>query len=260
MTRTRTAIVVGGGIAGSVAALALRRAGIEATVHESHTGTADGIGGGLGVAPNGRAALGLVGLDRIGAPMNAIVLQNHKGRVITEIRQPMQFSWRTDLYRRLYDLAREHDVQVHHGHRLVDVRESGTGIRAVFADGTTSEEADILIGADGLRSTVRRADRCGGSPTALLGTPRLRRPRRRRRTAAHRRPHVHGLRQAGLLRLPDLRRRHRRLVRQPATPLPDVEGGRADIERGVAAPSWARPSPRTASPPWTCCGAPGPSN
>jgi 2-polyprenyl-6-methoxyphenol hydroxylase-like FAD-dependent oxidoreductase len=156
MSRTRTAIVVGGGIAGPVAALALRRAGIEATVHESHTGTADGVGGGLGVAPNGRAALGLVGLDRIGAPMNAIVLQNHKGRVITEIRQPMHFSWRTDLYRRLYDLAREHDVQVHHGHRLVDVRESDTGIRAVFADGTTSEEADILIGADGLRSTVRR--------------------------------------------------------------------------------------------------------
>jgi 2-polyprenyl-6-methoxyphenol hydroxylase-like FAD-dependent oxidoreductase len=156
MTRTRTAIVVGGGIAGPVAALALRRAGIEATVHESHATTADGIGGGLGIAPNGRAALGLVGLDRVGAPMNAIVLQNHKGRTITEIRQPMQFSWRTDLYRRLYDLALDQGVQIHHGQELAGVRESGTGIRAVFADGTTSEEADILIGADGLRSTVRR--------------------------------------------------------------------------------------------------------
>ncbi|MGW4563482.1 FAD-dependent oxidoreductase [Streptomyces sp. NPDC004561] len=156
MTRTRTAIVVGGGIAGPVAALALRRAGIEATVHESHTKTADGIGGALGVAPNGRAALDLVGLDRVGAPMNAIVLQNHNGRTITEIRQPMQFTWRADLYRRLYDLARQQGVRIHHGHELVDVRESGTGVRAVFADGTTSEEADVLIGADGLRSRVRR--------------------------------------------------------------------------------------------------------
>ncbi|MEU4928693.1 NAD(P)/FAD-dependent oxidoreductase [Streptomyces yokosukanensis] len=156
MTRTRTAVVVGGGIAGPVAALALRRAGIEATVHESHTATADGIGGGLGVAPNGRAALDLVGLGRVGAPMNAIVLQNHKGRTITEIRQPMEFSWRADLYRRLYDLALSEGVAVHHGHELVDVRESATGVRAVFADGTTSEEADVLIGADGLRSTVRR--------------------------------------------------------------------------------------------------------
>ncbi|MFJ4515339.1 hypothetical protein [Streptomyces sp. NPDC088816] len=77
MPRTRTAIVVGGGIAGPVAALALRRAGIEAAVHESHTTTADGIGGALSVAPNGRAALGLLGLDRVGVPMNAIVLQNH---------------------------------------------------------------------------------------------------------------------------------------------------------------------------------------
>ncbi|WP_225100001.1 NAD(P)/FAD-dependent oxidoreductase [Streptomyces sp. CoH27] len=156
MNRIRTAIVIGGGIAGPVAALALRRAGIEAAVHESHATTADGIGGALSVAPNGRAALGLVGVDRIGAPMNAIVLQNHKGRVITEIRQPMQFSWRADLYRRLYDLALDQGVAVHHGHELADVRESGTGIRAVFADGTVSEEADILIGADGLRSTVRR--------------------------------------------------------------------------------------------------------
>lgn len=156
MTRTRTAIVVGGGIAGPVAALALRRAGIEATVHESHATTADGVGGALGVAPNGRAALNLVGLDRVGAPMNAIVLQNHNGRTITEIRQPMQFSWRADLYRRLYDLALHQGVEVHHGHELADARESATGIRAVFADGTTSDEADILIGADGLRSTVRR--------------------------------------------------------------------------------------------------------
>jgi 2-polyprenyl-6-methoxyphenol hydroxylase-like FAD-dependent oxidoreductase len=47
-------------------------------------------------------------------------------------------------------------VRVHHGQRLVDVSESATGIRAVFADGSVSEEADVLVGADGIRSTVRR--------------------------------------------------------------------------------------------------------
>ncbi|MEV4557420.1 NAD(P)/FAD-dependent oxidoreductase [Kitasatospora sp. NPDC049285] len=155
-TPIRTAIVVGGGIAGPVAALALRRAGIEATVYESHRDTADGVGGALSVAPNGRAALGLVGLDRVGEAMNAIVLQNHRGRTVAEFRQPMQFSWRADLYRRLYDLTAGAGIPVHHGRQLVDVQESPTGIRAVFADGGVSAEADVLVGADGIRSAVRR--------------------------------------------------------------------------------------------------------
>jgi len=45
------AIIVGGGIAGPVAALALRKAGIEAAVYEAHGQTADGVGGILSLAP-----------------------------------------------------------------------------------------------------------------------------------------------------------------------------------------------------------------
>ena len=44
MNDTRTALVIGGGIAGPVAAMALRKAGIEATVYEAYQGTADGVG------------------------------------------------------------------------------------------------------------------------------------------------------------------------------------------------------------------------
>ncbi len=44
MTHTRTALVIGGGIAGPVAAMALRQAGIEATVYEAHPRSAEGIG------------------------------------------------------------------------------------------------------------------------------------------------------------------------------------------------------------------------
>ena len=57
MTTVRTAIVIGGGIAGPVTALALRKAGIDATVYEAYPTTADGIGGTLALAPNGVAAL-----------------------------------------------------------------------------------------------------------------------------------------------------------------------------------------------------------
>jgi FAD-dependent urate hydroxylase len=63
MTRGRTAIVIGGGIAGQVAAVALRRAGIEPTVHEAHDRDADGVGAFLGLGLNGIDALRTVGMD-----------------------------------------------------------------------------------------------------------------------------------------------------------------------------------------------------
>jgi 2-polyprenyl-6-methoxyphenol hydroxylase-like FAD-dependent oxidoreductase len=46
-------------------------------------------------------------------------------------------------------------VKIEYGHRLVDARETGSGVAARFDDGTTAE-ADLLIGADGLLSTTRR--------------------------------------------------------------------------------------------------------
>ena len=63
MNKISTALVIGGGIAGPVAALALRKAGIEATVYEAYPSTADGVGGSLALAPNGLAALRIVGAD-----------------------------------------------------------------------------------------------------------------------------------------------------------------------------------------------------
>ena len=44
MSDVRTALVIGGGIAGPVAAMALRKAGIDATVHEAYSGPAEEIG------------------------------------------------------------------------------------------------------------------------------------------------------------------------------------------------------------------------
>ena len=47
MAKTRTALIIGGGIAGPVAAMALRKAGIEATVYEAYPPAAEGLGGSL---------------------------------------------------------------------------------------------------------------------------------------------------------------------------------------------------------------------
>jgi FAD-dependent urate hydroxylase len=63
MTTTRTALVIGAGIAGPVAAMALRKAGIQATVYEAHPSGAERAGAFLTIASNGIDALRVIGAD-----------------------------------------------------------------------------------------------------------------------------------------------------------------------------------------------------
>ncbi|MEV7806244.1 FAD-dependent oxidoreductase [Microbispora sp. NPDC088329] len=53
MSNVTSALVIGGGVAGPVTALALAKAGIRATVLEAHHSAADGVGAMLSLAPNG---------------------------------------------------------------------------------------------------------------------------------------------------------------------------------------------------------------
>ena len=153
------AMIIGGGIAGPVAAMALHKAGVEATVYEAYDSTADGVGGGLGIAANGINALGVLGaghtvLDR-GVPMTAMVMRSWTGKQLAEFAHPAgRFLWRTDLYRALYREALGRGVRIEHGKKLLSATETADGVTARFADGTEAG-ADLLIGADGLRSTVR---------------------------------------------------------------------------------------------------------
>lgn len=163
MTGIRTALVIGGGIAGPVVALALRGAGIEATVYEAHPGVADGVGAMLTVAPNGLRALEIVGAAKavraIGQPVPGVVMGDSRGNRFVESPGlsglPASLAMhRADLFRTLHDHAVAEGVRVEHGKRLVGADETGDGVTAHFADGTDAS-ADILIGADGIRSTVR---------------------------------------------------------------------------------------------------------
>lgn len=180
MTDVRTALVIGGGIAGPVAALALRKAGIDATVYEAYADTADATGAGLGIAPNGLAALAVVDaadvVADIGDPVRSMVIESWTGKRLAEFggqdeRPVFHFVWRAELYRAMYDRAVARGVRIEHGKRLVGATDDGTGVTAVFADGTEAR-ADVLIAADGIRSTVRPIiDPAAPSPryTGLLG-------------------------------------------------------------------------------------------
>ncbi|MBB5868918.1 2-polyprenyl-6-methoxyphenol hydroxylase-like FAD-dependent oxidoreductase [Allocatelliglobosispora scoriae] len=164
MTAARTALIIGGGIAGPVTALALRRAGIEATVYEAYGSSSEGIGGILMIAPNGLDALRLLGLAEavaeIGQPMAGMaIVDATNGKTIMSFdglpgQPPSRTVWRSDLFRVLHDRAAAEGIPIEYGKRLVGIDESPTGVTARFADGTTAS-ADILIGADGIRSTVR---------------------------------------------------------------------------------------------------------
>ncbi|TDB73046.1 FAD-dependent monooxygenase [Micromonospora sp. KC723] len=178
MTTVRTAIVIGGGIAGPVAALALRRAGITATVYEAYPSTTDGVGGALALAPNGIAALRAVAADQavtaIATPIHRTVMAVGHRRVdlpALEGVPPLRVVHRSQLHRVLHDLAAAEGVPVEHGRRLVDAQETEVGITARFADGGTAT-ADVLVGADGVHSTVRTLidpDAPGPQFTGLLG-------------------------------------------------------------------------------------------
>ncbi len=163
MTHVKTALVIGGGVAGPVMAMALQRAGIEATVYEAYSAAADTIGGMLTVAPNGLDALSIVDADEavrlVGQPMSSMIMADGRGRQIGEFPgldglPPSRALWRFDLCRILRERAVAAGVQIHSGKRLVDAEELASGVNASFADGTTAT-ADVLIGTDGIRSRVR---------------------------------------------------------------------------------------------------------
>jgi len=174
------ALIIGGGITGPVTALALRKAGIESEIFEAYQASADGAGGWLMIAPNGVNALDLVGLAEplrtIGRPNQRMVMTDGRGKRLGAFAEldehnPSQLVLRPDLYRLLTEHAAAAGIKIHHGRRLVDATETADGVTAHFADGS-SASGDVLIGADGVHSTVRKLidpNAPGPRYTGLLG-------------------------------------------------------------------------------------------
>jgi FAD-dependent urate hydroxylase len=167
MRRTPTALIIGGGIAGTATAMALQKAGVDSVVYETHPSAADGIGAFLTLASNGVDALRVLGADepvlQAGFSTPRITLRSSTGKRLGESRTgeslpdgtTSQTIKRADLYRVLYEEAAGRGLHIEHGKRLIAAEEVGNHVRAVFADGTEAV-GDVLIGCDGVHSTVRR--------------------------------------------------------------------------------------------------------
>jgi FAD-dependent urate hydroxylase len=117
MTHTRTALIIGGGIAGPSAAMALQKAGIESVIYEAHPTGADGVGVFLTLGTNGVDALRVLGAAgpalAVGIPTPAITLRSATGKRLGESRNGQslpdgttsQTIKRADLYRVLHEEA-----------------------------------------------------------------------------------------------------------------------------------------------------------
>lgn len=158
------AVIVGGGIGGLAAAVALRRVGIEAQVHERAPELAE-VGAGLSLWSNAVHALRRLGVaERVlasASPLRETVTFDREGRVLSQLSldpiaaeagEPTVCAHRAELQRAL---AAELDPDALKTNRAcVGVEERLDRATAVFADGSRVD-GDIVIGADGIRSAVR---------------------------------------------------------------------------------------------------------
>ncbi|HEX3782947.1 MAG TPA: FAD-dependent monooxygenase [Pseudonocardiaceae bacterium] len=159
------ALIIGGGIAGSVTAVALRKVGLDAVVYEAYDKGSDGIGAYLNFGVNGMTALRTLGLgecvDSLGFQTPSMAFYTGGGRKLYQFNHGRLADGtlsrtikRTDLYGALRDAAIERGVRVEYGRRLVDARTTDAGVTARFADDTEAT-GDLLIGADGIGSPIR---------------------------------------------------------------------------------------------------------
>jgi 2-polyprenyl-6-methoxyphenol hydroxylase-like FAD-dependent oxidoreductase len=160
-------LIIGGGIGGPVVAMALQRAGLEAVVYEARAQPADDEGAFLNTASNALAALATLGIDprllHEGFPTPRMVMLSGSGKRLGEVANGVQppdgpvsvTIKRGLLHRALRDEAVRRGVRIETGKRLVNATERDEGVLARFDDGSTAE-GRLLIGADGLHSTVRR--------------------------------------------------------------------------------------------------------
>jgi 2-polyprenyl-6-methoxyphenol hydroxylase-like FAD-dependent oxidoreductase len=153
--KRRRGIVIGGSISGLFAALALRRHGWDVEVFERVEAELAGRGAGIVVQPQLRAVIAAIGLDpevALGVTVHRRKTLDFDGGVVGEARCPQTVTSWDQVYRLLRD-AFPAD-RYHRGHTLMRVETHDRSVTAHFADGR-SLEADLLVGADGLRSAVR---------------------------------------------------------------------------------------------------------
>jgi len=169
MRNNEEVAIVGGGVGGLALAVSLAQSGIGSEVYDGSDEARHRTAGAfLNLAPNGMRALDAIGLaDAVaasGSSSTGIEFLSSNGRTIARLdaeheRQEFGFQntmiRRADLHGILLDAAQENGVAIGWQRRLTGIAETDAQVTMQFDDGT-SKPARTVIGADGVRSAVRR--------------------------------------------------------------------------------------------------------
>ncbi len=151
----RTALVIGGSLGGLFAANLLLRAGWDVDVYERVGAALAGRGAGIVTHDELFAALERAGVtidETIGCETHSRITLDCAGRVIAEMPLHQILTAWGRLYRLMKDVFPAQ--RYHFSKSLVRIEQSDGAVTAHFADGTHAT-AELLIGADGIRSSVR---------------------------------------------------------------------------------------------------------
>jgi 2-polyprenyl-6-methoxyphenol hydroxylase-like FAD-dependent oxidoreductase len=155
MTKRGRALIIGGSISGLFAGSLLRRAGWQAEIFERSGTELAGRGAGIVTHVELREALRAVGVDpddNLGVMVEVRRIFDRDGRLIAERPFPQIVTSWDRMFRVLRNVFPP--ANYHLGKEFARSEVRADVVTAHFADGT-SAEGDILIGADGIRSTVR---------------------------------------------------------------------------------------------------------
>ena len=163
-------IVIGAGIGGLAAALTLRRAGLQAVQVFEQAAELREVGAGIQISPNASRILNRLGLEepmrRAGVRPRSIVIRRwDDGRELA--RQPLADACERNFGAPYYNFHRAGSARLffqpavpagvlHLDHRCVGLTQHADRVEVQFHNGATAD-ADVVVGADGIHSTVRKA-------------------------------------------------------------------------------------------------------
>jgi salicylate hydroxylase len=179
--------IIGGGIGGLTLALALRQRGMSVDVYEQARQLAE-IGAAVALSANSTREFRRLGvldaLTAVSTEPSELIYRNwrdgsriashavHDNMVYQDLcGAPYYGIHRADLQRTLSDALGGEGL--HLGHQLTSIEDHGGPISLQFSNGATAE-ADLVVGADGVRSRVRRFVTGGADETVYSGTSAFR--------------------------------------------------------------------------------------